>query len=84
MRICSVEFETEYLLRAEAFYGSVLGLPTVRQDGTLTVRAGSSLLTLHEGPAGPGAQHLAFTIPRLMFESAKEWISQRVASAARR
>jgi catechol-2,3-dioxygenase len=78
MRISSVAFETEDLLRAESFYGSVLGLPTTRLDGMLTIRAGSSLLTLHEGPLGPSAQHLAFTIPRLMFESAKDWITDRV------
>ena len=78
MRIVSVAFETEDVIRAESFYGSTLGFPTTREDGTLTIRAGSSHLTLHEAPTGPGKQHLAFTIPRLMFESAKEWIAERV------
>ena len=78
MRIVSVAFETEDAIRAESFYGSTLGFPTTREDGTLTIRAGSSHLTLHEAPTGPGKQHLAFTIPRLMFESAKEWIAERV------
>lgn len=78
MRIISVAFETEDLLRAEAFYASVLGLPTTLADGTLTIRAGSSLRALHEGPTGPGKQHLAFTISRLMFDSAKERIAERV------
>lgn len=78
MRIVSVAFETEDLLRAESFYGSILGLPTIREDDTLTIRAGSSTLTLREAPTGPGKQHLAFTIPRLMFDSAKKWITDRV------
>ncbi|MGT2462305.1 VOC family protein [Sinomonas atrocyanea] len=78
MRIASVAFETEDLLRAEEFYGGVLGLPTNRVDGTLAVRAGSSLLLLRRGSAGAGGQHLAFTIPRLMFDTAKRWIAERV------
>lgn len=78
MRIISVAFDTDDLLRAESFYGSVLGLLTTREDGVLSIRAGSSQLTLHEGPTGPGKQHLAFTMPRLMFDSAKEWIAGRV------
>jgi catechol 2,3-dioxygenase-like lactoylglutathione lyase family enzyme len=81
VRIVSVAFETEDLLRAEEFYGGVLGLPTHREDGTLAVRAGSSLLLLRRGPTGgptgPGRQHLAFTVPRLMFDAAKRWIAPR-------
>ncbi|MDQ4503883.1 hypothetical protein [Sinomonas sp. ASV322] len=78
MRIISVDFETEDVLRAESFYGSVLRLHTTRRGRSLTVRAGSSRLALHEGSIGPGRQHLAFTVPRLMFDSAKEWIADRV------
>ncbi|MBG6181432.1 VOC family protein [Arthrobacter sp. CAN_A1] len=78
MRILSVEFETEDLPRAERFYGSLFGLPTRRDDHALTIRVGSSTLTLKEGPRDQGKQHLAFTIPRLMFDSAKEWTAQRV------
>lgn len=78
MRIVSVAFETADLLRAEEFYGGVLGLPTDRADGMLSVQAGSSQLLLARGSPGPGRQHLAFTIPRLMFDAAKQWTSQRV------
>ncbi|MDQ0213095.1 VOC family protein [Arthrobacter bambusae] len=78
MRIISVAFDTDDLLRAESFYSSVLGLPTTREEGVLSILAGSSQLTLHEAPTGPGKQHLTFTIPRLMFDSAKEWIAGRV------
>jgi catechol 2,3-dioxygenase-like lactoylglutathione lyase family enzyme len=79
MRITSVEFETTDLLRAESFYGSLLGLPTTRENGTLTIRAGASTLALRQGPASPGKQHLAFTIPRLMFNSARKWAAERVS-----
>ncbi|AMM34523.1 hypothetical protein SA2016_3867 [Sinomonas atrocyanea] len=78
MRITSVAFDTDDLGRAESFYGSVLGLPTRYGDGALTVQAGASRLVLREGDPGPGRQHLAFTIPRLMFDTAKRWISERV------
>ncbi|MHA7276322.1 VOC family protein [Arthrobacter sp. HLT1-21] len=77
MRIISVEFETEDLTRAEKFYGSLLGLPTAREGCTLTIRAGSSIILLKQGPSDRGKQHLAFTIPRLLFDSAKEWTAQR-------
>ncbi|MHA7155871.1 VOC family protein [Arthrobacter sp. TMN-50] len=75
----SVEFETEDLPRAETFYGSVLGLPTTRENGTLTIRAGTSTIILKEGARDQGRQHLAFTIPRLMFDSAKQWTARRVS-----
>ncbi|WP_415854607.1 VOC family protein [Sinomonas sp. G460-2] len=78
MHISSVAFDSGDLARAESFYGSVLGLPTIHDDGALTIRAGSSLLTLREGPIGPGRQHLAFTIPRLLFDGAKQWAIDRV------
>lgn len=78
MHIISVAFASEDLLRAESFYGSVLGLPITRQNNTLTIRAGASKLILRQGPTGPGKQHLAFTIPRSMFDSAKQWASDRV------
>lgn len=77
MRIVSVTFETADLVRAEEFYGGVLGLPTNRADGMLAVRAGASLVVLREGALGPGRQHLAFTIPRLMFDSAKRWTAEQ-------
>ncbi|WFR84628.1 VOC family protein [Arthrobacter sp. Y-9] len=78
MRIISVAFNTSDLRRAETFYGELLGLPVHREDDGLLVRIGSSALVLHEGPTGPGRQHLAWTIPRRQLASAKLWLSSRV------
>ena len=78
MRIISVAFNTSDLRRAETFYGELLGLPVRREDDRLLVRIGRSELVLHEGPTGPGRQHLAWTIPRGQLASAKHWLSSRV------
>ncbi|MFJ3959053.1 VOC family protein [Arthrobacter sp. NPDC090010] len=77
MQITSVTFDTTDITRAEAFYGELLGLPVQRRDGELAIRIGGSRLLLREGPVGPGAQHLAFRIPRRQLGEAKAWISER-------
>jgi catechol 2,3-dioxygenase-like lactoylglutathione lyase family enzyme len=79
MRIVSVEFPTASLDRAESFYRTVLELPASRPDGALAVRIGASRLILREGDLPDSArQHLAFTIPRLTFDSGKAWLTERV------
>ena len=78
MKILEVRFGTADVAAAEVFYGRVLGLPVHRASNRLVVRAGTTDLVLTGSVVSPGAQHLAFTIPRNLFDSAKTWLKERV------
>ncbi|MFK3669353.1 VOC family protein [Leifsonia aquatica] len=78
MRILEVAFGCSDLDIAEEFYGSLLGMRTVRARSSLTVEAGWTTIVLTAGRIQHGAQHLAFTIPRNRFRDAKTWLTDRV------
>ena len=63
---------------ADEFYGGLLGLSTARANESVRVTAGWTKLTLTRAEVIPGAQHLAFTIPRNRFAEAKDWLTDRL------
>jgi len=79
MSIEDLDLLAVYLPAQRDFYTTVLSLPVVEEnDGTLTVRAGSSRLTFKQAPEGwSGVYHFAFNIPENRFQDAKSWLSGR-------
>ena len=78
MRINRVDITSTDVAAAAEFYAGVLGLPVAVTGDSATVRIGASTVVLREGPASPGINHLAFTIPANRFGEAKAWLSSRV------
>ncbi|HEY8787987.1 MAG TPA: hypothetical protein VIM10_02455 [Actinopolymorphaceae bacterium] len=78
MRITRVDITSTDVTTAAEFYAGVLELPVAVAADSATVRIGASTVVLRHGPAGPGINHLAFTIPANRFAQAKVWLSSRV------
>jgi catechol-2,3-dioxygenase len=78
MRITRVDITSTDVAAAAKFYAGVLGLPVVVAPDSATLRIGASTIVLRHGPASPGINHLAFTIPANRFGEAKAWLSSRV------
>ncbi len=80
MKIDILELQTTNLPAQLRFYEEVLRLPTVAEEGTLSIRAGSTQLTFSEAAGGKApVYHLAFNIPENHFDEAKAWIAARTA-----
>lgn len=66
----------------QPFYSEVLGLPIIHSEqGSFTVRAGRSELTIQEMEQKPAEEHyyhFAFTIPENRLPEAKTWIEAMV------
>ncbi len=81
MRLSEVELVGRDLDGQRRFYGGVLGLEAVMEDGRLAVRAGRTRLLFSPDPDlqdGPLGQHLAFNVPPGQFEEARDWAASRV------
>lgn len=78
MNIARLELLSADLQKQKDFYAHVLELP-VRQDSLiLEVKAGKTVLLFTESSEFDGAYHFAFNIPENQFDSAKQWIENRV------
>ncbi len=78
MRITNVDLITADVAAAAAFYAGVLERPVTLAGDSATVAIGTSTLSLRQGSATAGINHLAFTIPASRFAEAKAWVSGRV------
>jgi catechol-2,3-dioxygenase len=62
---------------AADFYRTTLGLPVQPEAGVATVTVGSTRLDLRAAQGAAGPHHLAMTIPRNTFASARSWLEGR-------
>ena len=79
MNITRLELLSADLEAQRDFYAGFLDLPVRLDPPILEVQAGQSRLLFTESPEFDGAYHFAFNIPENQFDSAKKWISSRVA-----
>lgn len=66
-----------------SFYRATLGLPVQIGAGMATVTVGRSELDLCAAKEAAGAHHLAMTIPRHSFGSARSWLEDRAQLLSR-
>ncbi|HJR82003.1 MAG TPA: hypothetical protein VJ821_18155 [Anaerolineales bacterium] len=79
MNITRLELLTADLPAQQTFYANILQLPGKITSSGLEVKAGQTeLLFTQAPPYFEGAYHFAFNIPANQFESAKEWMSDRL------
>lgn len=78
MNITSLELLTADLPAQQTFYANILQLPSEITSSGMEVKAGKTKLLFAQAPDFEGAYHFAFNIPANQFESAKEWISDRL------
>ena len=68
---------------AAGYYRTTLGLPVRTETGAATVTIGRTRLDLHAADELPGPHHLAMTIPRHTFVSARAWLEERAQLLSR-
>jgi catechol-2,3-dioxygenase len=79
MRIAEARFATRRLDAQKAFYGGVLGLPPLEDDGRIAAfGAGDSRLVFAEAEGDEPMYHFAFDVPRNKLSEAKAWLAKRV------
>ena len=77
MRLTRIVLPVLDVADAARFYRTTLGLPVQIEGGTATVTVGRSRLDLVATTEAAGAHHLAMTIPRHTFASARSWLEDR-------
>lgn len=78
MRIKELSLQTQHLAEQKAFYSTTLGLPVLAETvDSFTVQAGSTRLRFQVAEQDV-LYHVAFTIPRNAFTTAKSWLNERV------
>ena len=78
MRIEELSLHTRLFAEQKAFYCITLGLPLLAETAhSFTVQAGTTRLRLQETQQD-ALYHIAFTIPRNLFQEAKSWVQQRI------
>ena len=79
MSILELQLLTGDLEAQKAFYGSILGLPTLESDAQhLRLQVGSSCLNFTLQTGFLGRYHFAFDVPENQLEVAKKWLEARV------
>lgn len=80
MRIVEARLTTRRLEEQKAFYGGVLGLPLVEDEGRLIAFGiGTSRLVFVRAEDGSEPlYHFAFDVPRNRLREAKAWLAERV------
>ena len=78
MRIDAVSLVVADVDLSADFYEHVLELPVSRDAGRARITVGASILDIQGDPAHTAPHHLAITIPSNKFDTAKEWIRERV------
>lgn len=80
MQIVEARLTTRRLEEQKAFYGRILGLPLVEDDGRVVAfGVGTSrLVFVRAESGGEPLYHFAFDVPRNKFVEAKAWLAGRV------
>ncbi len=79
MRIQELSLQTQHLAEQKDFYSTTLGLPLLTETAdSFIVQAGTTKLRF-QATWQDVLYHVAFTIPRDTFTTAKSWLQQRVA-----
>lgn len=78
MKITELEIISNNIENTSAFYSGILGLPLVNRDErSLTLKSGNTLLRFAESDVDEAMYHFAFNIPCNKIEEAVEFISTR-------
>ena len=77
MQIVEARLTTRRLEEQKAFYGRILGLPLVEDDGRVVAfGVGTSrLVFVRAESGGEPLYHFAFDVPRNKFVEAKAWLA---------
>lgn len=79
MKITQVELFIKNYKETISFYEDQLHWELLdRADGKAAFRIGESLLVLHQDEESDNYYHFAFNIPPNLFQSAKQWVQERV------
>lgn len=79
MLIQELSLQTQHLAEQKAFYSTTLGLPLLAETAnSFIVQAGATQLRF-QSTQQDVLYHIAFTIPRNTFITAKSWLSERVS-----
>jgi hypothetical protein len=79
MNIIYLELSSKDLPAQRDFYANTLELPVNLDSAVLEVQAGATMLRFTQAPSEfQGAYHFAFNIPENQYQSAKQWITNRV------
>jgi hypothetical protein len=77
MFIQELSLQTQHLAEQKAFYSTTLGLPLLAETAdSFIVQAGATQLRF-QATRQDVLYHVAFTIPRNTFTTAKSWLSER-------
>lgn len=78
MRIQELSLQTQHLAEQKEFYSTTLGLPLLAETvDSFIVQAGATQLRF-QAKEQDALYHVAFTIPRNTFTTAKSWLCKRV------
>jgi catechol-2,3-dioxygenase len=79
MKITYLELSAKDLPAQRDFYANILDLPVNLDSSILEVKAGKTNLRFTQAPSEfIGAYHFAFNIPENQYQTAKQWITNRI------